>query len=247
MDALVASWSAFWADAGVDSDFLDDPRDWLAEAKPADNPQKGERQPARAVAPRETAKPKIGGPRESWPQTLEDFRSWWMSAPMLDEAPATSRVAPAGKAGARLMVLVSDPAADDRAGEAGALLSGTDGRMLDAMLAAMGLTREDCYLASALPRHTPAPDWRQLHEDGLGELLRHHVALARPRLLAVFGRDTVRMIAPERFDGSAMTGSISLEGGEIPLIAGYPLGVMATRPQRKALWWQCWLGLSQTA
>ena len=252
--ALVESWSAFWADAGVDMAFDDDPRDWLAEgARPAEPPQARESDAPRPQASRprpvQTAPdaPRIGGPAEGWPRTLGAFREWWMTQPLIDAGTVAGRVAPVGEAGARLMVLVADPAPDD--GEA--LLSGEDGRLLDAMLRAMGLTRADCYIASALPCPTPAADWRTLHGEGLGALLRHHVALAAPQMLAVFGGELVNLLMPERFDAGSAQGSITLqtdgEAREIPLLASYPLAVMRRRPQAKALWWGRWLRLSRPA
>ncbi len=253
--ALVASWSAFWAEAGVDMAFDDDPRDWLAEgAPPAETPQAregdappGQKLRPRPAAPQQPPSPRIGGPELDWPATLAAFRDWWMSEPLLDAGPVASRVAPMGEAGARLMVLVADPAPDD----GGALLSGEDGRLLDAMLAATGLTRADCYLAPALPRHTPAADWRTLHAEGLGALMRHHVALAAPQMVVVFGGELVDLLMPERFDAGSAQGSITLQTGgearEIPLLASYPLAVMRRRPQAKALWWGRWLGLSRAA
>ncbi len=250
--ALVESWSAFWADAGVDMAFDDDPRDWLAEGAPAaDAPQPREGETPRPPRPRPVqaapAAPRIGGPEDGWPTTLPAFRDWWMTQPLIDAGAVAGRVAPVGEAGARLMVLVTDPAPDDR----DTLLSGEDGRLLDAMLAAMGLTRADCYLASALPRPTPAADWRALHAEGLGALLRHHVALAAPQMLAVFGGELVKILAPERFDAGSAQGSIGVKTGgearEIPLLASYPLAVMRGRPQAKALWWGRWLTLSRAS
>lgn len=251
--ALIESWSAFWADAGVDLTFEDKPRDWIAEgAPPAEAAQPRDADAARPnrprpAAPQQAPAPGIGGDAQGWPATLAAFRDWWMNEPSLDAGPVADRAAPVGEAGARLMVLVADPASDD----ADALLSGEDGRLLDAMLAAMGLTRGDCYLASALPRHMPAADWRALEAEGLGALMRHHIALAAPRMLAIFGADLVNLLSPERFDAPSAQGAIMVESvgdaREIPLMASYPLAVMRSRPQAKALWWGRWLTLSRPA
>lgn len=250
--ALVESWAAFWADAGVDLAFDDDPHDWIAEgAPPAGAQDKTDRDAPRPKPVQRPAPPapKIGGPAQDWPGSLPAFRDWWLAEPLVDRGPLAGRVAPVGDRGARLMVLVADPAQDD----GDALLSGQDGQLLDAMLAAMGLTRADCYLASALPRHTPAADWRGLYAEGLGALMRHHIALAAPQMLAVFGEDVLKMLSPERFDKASAQGAIAVENGgidgagthEIPLLASYPLAVMRSRPQAKAVWWQRWLSLSR--
>lgn len=244
---MVESWAAFWADSGVDLAFEDDARDWIAEGAPPPDKAKTEKdapRPRPAQRPQPEA-PRIGGKPEAWPADLAAFRQWWLSEPSIDPAPLAGRVAPMGPADAGIMVLVSDPAADD--GQE--LLSGADGRLIDAMLRAMGMQRADAYLAPALPRHTPAPDWQRLHEEGLGALLRHHIALANPKILTVFGIELVKMLAPERFDPATMQGSITVPNGgnprEIPLLASYPLAVMGGRPRAKALWWQRWLSLSR--
>ena len=253
--ALVESWAAFWADAGVDLAFDDEPRDWLAEGAPPAAAQQDGREPdaprPRPAAPQQAPVPKIGGPAQDWPTTLPAFREWWMTQPSIDAGPVAGRVAPMGEAGARLMVLVTDPAPEGGQENGRGLLPGEDGRLLDAMLAAMGLTRADCYIASALPCPTPAADWRTLQAEGLGALLRHHVALAAPQMLAVFGGELVNLLAPERFDAASAQGSITLQTGrdarEVPLLASYPLAVMRGRPQTKALWWRRWLRLSRPA
>lgn len=248
LTVLVESWSAFWTDAGVDLAFEDDPRDWIAEGTPppaAIEKRDRDTPRPRPAPPRSADPPKIGGISDRWPATLAAFRDWWMRDPLLDTGPLTGRVPPAGEAGARLMVLVADPAADDGAD----LLSGTDGRLLDAMLKSMGLTRADCYLASALPRHTPAADWDRLADEGLGALLRHHIALVDPHMLAVFGGDLVNVLAPERFEPAQARGTIQVgpaeSAREIAVLASYPLAVMSGRPHVKALWWQRWLSLSR--
>ena len=85
------------------------------------------------------------------------------------------------------MVLVEEPEAEDSE----ALLSGPEGRLLDAMLAAFGLKREDAYLASVLPRHKPAPDWNVLMQQGIGQVIAHHIGLAAPERLLVTRRPLV--------------------------------------------------------
>ncbi|MEM9017931.1 MAG: ABC transporter substrate-binding protein, partial [Verrucomicrobiota bacterium] len=63
-------------------------------------------------------------------------------------------VPPRGSARPDLMVLVIDPEQNDRE----LLLSGEKGKLLQRMLAAMGMNEDRVYIASALPRHTPMAD-----------------------------------------------------------------------------------------
>src|SRR3546814_9582036 len=76
------------------------------------------------------------------PQDLAAFRQWWLSEPGLDTIGPRGRIAPQGEAGAGLMVLVMDP----EAGDSQSLLSGAQGRLIDAMLRAMGMARAEVYL-----------------------------------------------------------------------------------------------------
>lgn len=247
-EALAAAFGEWWRDAGVDHDYLDEPRDWLAEAAAArpepaaDAPgPSSEPAPIRKVAPPPPPPAeKMGGPREKWPQALAGFTDWWLSEPTLDAIGTTGRVAPLDRAGADAMILVAEP---ERA-DTDSLLSGPDGQLLDAMLRAMGTGRDDVALISALPRHTPMADWDAIGAAGMDAVLRHHVALARPRRLFVFGRDVVGLLALETFDPAEGTGLFRKGDIEIPVMAGHPLGAMARRPQFKAQWWRRFMAFS---
>ena len=127
--------------------------------------------------------PQIAAQRDQWPQDLSGFAAWWLSEPTLDGGQVAGRIAPRGPNGARLMVLVDQP----ESGDAHSLLAGEQGRMVGAILAALGIDPEQTYFASLLPRHTPMADWAALGEAGLGELALHHVALAAPQRVISFG------------------------------------------------------------
>ncbi|WP_239805758.1 hypothetical protein [Croceicoccus hydrothermalis] len=255
--ALAASIDAWWADAGVDHAFVDDARDWLAEGAasekpgaPAKDARRPARRPAHADAPPPPRGPaanaalpdRIGGPRADWPETLETFGSWWLTERSLDTGPVARRVPPAGPKRAAVMVLVCEPEAADHE----VLLSGSDGAFLDAMLRAMGTTRAATYRASVLPRHTPAADWDAMKAAGLGNLLRHHVALAAPKRMLVFGREALDLLQPSAFAETGV-GTVSIDGADIPVMAGYPLSTLAQRAHFKRNWWHRWLAFSHEA
>jgi DNA polymerase len=178
----IAGALEWWRDAGVDGDFADDPHDWLVkEVEP--EPETFAAQPLPVAAKKEEPRALIGGPPEGWPQELEAFQAWWLVEPSLDHGELSRRIAPRGQFGAELMILVGDPEEDD----AGTLLSGPHGKLVSGMVAALGLEAEQVYLASALPRRTPMPDWNLLAAEGLAHVVRHHVSLARPKRLLTFG------------------------------------------------------------
>lgn len=241
-DDWVGAALDWWREAGVDLDYLDAPQDWLAAARaqdvaaPSIPPPSDTGKPAPTAA---TARPQIGGARAQWPATLADFGAWWLTEPTLAEAPAARRVLPSGPAGAPLMVVVPMPEAeDDRV-----LLSGAQGRLLDAMLGAMGFARQDIYLASALPARLAAPDWRGLKEGGLGAVLAHHVALAGPKRLLVLGRtDVSPLLGHDPAKSAPFEPDVNHEGLSLAAFADYGLEAMLARPALKAGVWSRWLG-----
>ena len=237
LSAEIAAALDWWRDAGVDSDFRDDPADWIAppsvqETLP-DLP--GFTPPAGRVAEPETPEATIS--RAGMPSDLAGFTAWWMTEPSLDGGRSGGRVPPRGKAGAELMVIVPEPEAEDRE----RLLSGPLGRLLDGMLDAMGVASGDVYVASALPRHTPMPDWADLARQGIGEVLSHHVGLVRPRRLIAFGGNILPLLGHDPAHSSAVLTHFNHENGNIPLLVARDLIALRERPRWKAGLWQGWL------
>lgn len=232
--AAVLDW---WREAGVDHAFGDEPRAWLAEeqAPEAETPRAVTAQPAFAPPPPPPAE-RIAGV-DALPATLAEFHAWWLTEPSLDSGQVANRVPPRGAQGAALMVLVDHPEAED--GEQ--LLSGPQGRLLNAMLAAMGLGPDAAYVASCLPRHMPLPDWAALDAAGLGQAVRHHVALARPERLLVFGRHILPLLGHDPTKTAEPLRRFNHEGRTIPLLSVAGLAVLATKPRGKAALWQAWL------
>lgn len=227
----------WWREAGVDCDFLDEPREWLASAAPeADERALPERRPARP--PAETVPPPAARfDLASLPRDLAAFQAWWLGEPLLDDGGTGGRIAPQGAAGARLMVVVEEPEAED----GDALLSGPQGRLLDAMLAAFGLPRQEVYLASALPRHTPAPDWTALAQRGVGQVLAHHVALAAPERLFVLGGNILSLLGHESPQRPAVLREFNQDGRTIPMLASWGLPALMRQPRAKPVLWRTWL------
>lgn len=227
----------WWRDAGVDGDLRDTAQSWTAP--PQGVPDKA---PApHAAAPGPPAPP--APDRSTWPDRLESFAAWWLENDWLDTASSAARVAPRGEAGAALMVLVAEPERDDR----DLLLSGPQGRLLDAMLAAMGLEERSVYRASVLPRPMPHADWPALAARGLGDLARHHIALVAPKRLIVFGSHILPLLGHDPANNPAILAQINQGGGTIPLLAARDLAVLLERPRWKAGVWQAWLDWTRDA
>lgn len=234
--AQIAAAQAWWREAGVDLTFADEPTDWLAAAKPQTAEAPADKPKAQQPTPT-PPRPKLGGDRSSWPTALADFAPWWLTEPTLDPAPAARRVPPAGPAGAELMIIVPTPEAEDRE----ALLAGAQGRLLDAILAAFGYRREAVYLAAALPCPTPAADWTALAADGLGSVLAHHVMLAAPKRLMVFGRGISPLLGHDPPQAAQALLEFNHDGGSVPLAYAPALDALLERPAWKRGLWRRWL------
>ncbi|MCA1662600.1 MAG: hypothetical protein LC648_10840 [Novosphingobium sp.] len=266
VDAKEQDWAAQWAaaqawwrEAGVDLDFADAPTDWLAGARAApslgESPRRrgpqAEGAPLEARGPRlredahgseEPPKTRIGGDHARWPTTLIEFGEWWLTEPSLDPAPAARRVLPAGPAGAPLMVVVSAPEAEDRE----SLLSGRQGRLLDAILAAFGHARGEVYLATALPSPAAVTDWAALGAAGMDQVLARHIALAAPRRLIVFGRDISPLLGHDPAQAAQSSLHFSHQGTSLPLAFAPTLEALLERPALKRGLWRRWLDWTRT-
>lgn len=230
----IAAAQGWWREAGVDLAFADAPQSWLAEPE-ADGPA---RAPAAAApAPAEPERQRMGGDPAAWPQDLAAFHRWWLDEPSLDRGGTHPRVAPRGPQGAALAVLVPMPEADD--GET--LLAGAQGRLIASMAQAMGIEPDAVYLASALPRHMPLPDWAGMARDGLGAVLLHHLALAAPERLIVLGRDVSPLLGHDPAQAPPPVSEIAIQGRKLPFMTSFsPLRLLEQPKLRRGVW-QRWL------
>lgn len=232
---------AWWREAGVENDFADAAQSWLAdpeEAQPPPLPEAVASMP-RTPAPVEAPVERLGG-LDAMPGDLAAFTAWWLSEPSLDHGRVEGRVAPRGAAGATLMVIVAEP----EPGDSQFLLSGPQGRMLDAMLAAMGIAPEMAYIASALPRHTPAADWAGLAAAGLGDVLRRHIKLAAPQRILALGGNILPLLGHDPTLSAEILPQFNHEGFSAALLPAPDLASLLARPRARAGFWQRWLDWS---
>jgi len=239
----------WWRTAGVDLDFADEPVSWLAQEEASEQvaplpaayaaaPEK--RAAAAAQAAASASAGPIGGAPASWPADLAALRQWWMEEPSLDDGQVRGRVPPRGEAGAELMVVLSHPEPDDRE----VLLEGPAGAFLEAITAACGIGPDAIYLASVLPRHTPAADWTALQSNGIGAILAHHVKLVRPQRLILFGAHIPPLLGHDPAQIAKTSLTFNHEHGTIPMMGAKDLRAYAGKPAQKAAFWQRWLAFS---
>lgn len=229
----------------MDCDFADEAQDWLAPAE-ADVAETRATAPAPVEIKARPAAPrvKLGGERDAWPDSLDNFFSWWLTEPSLDGGITEGRVAPRGTAGAQLMILVEHPEAQDSE----SLLSGPTGKFAQAIVRALGLADDQVYWASALPRHMPMPDWADLAEAGLGDILAHHIALAAPQRLLVCSANVSSLLGHDPAKTAEPLRRFNHVGGSIPALVAPELSLLAAQPKRKARLWRAlleWTGTDE--
>jgi DNA polymerase len=252
---------AWWQLAGVDLDYADDATTWLADpraasvtgeaqgspvSRPGAKVPVSERQDnlARAASAPLAEPERPAAARRDWlgespPADLAAFRQWWMETPDLSPSHGFPRVAPRGTRGAALMVLVPQPESDDR----GRLLDGPQGRLLAAILAAMGLDESAVYIAAALPAHAPMADLPALAAGGMDAVTAHHVKLVAPARLVAFGSALGPMLSasPEQ-----PLREINYAGGKVPVLSSEALDALMDMPRLKARFWRRWMEWSAT-
>ncbi len=221
-----ASALQWWADAGVDVMVDEQPRDWLRpKAKAPAAPSPGT--PAAPPAPS----------ADKLPDQLELFRGYLRDAATLPFAsPSARRVCPAGDPASGLMILTDMPAAEDCS--TGTLLSGDVGRLFDRMLAAIGRDRNSIYLASLSCLRSP--DGR-FNTDAAGQcatLARHHIGLAAPRALLLFGDACSKaLLGLGMAQARGRWHEVATHGGPVKAIVSLPPSLLLNQPAYKAHAW----------
>jgi uracil-DNA glycosylase len=227
---------AWWREAGVDCAFLDQPRDWMpapdaeAESRPGAPVRRKPPTPAEPPPP----------PPVVVPDDLAAFQTWWMTAPELDGGRCLGRVAPRGSAAPALMILAPAPESTDT----DTILSGAEGRMVDAFLKAAGLADDQVYRASALPCHSPGADWSPAANALLSQALLRHIQLVRPERLLVLGFVVLPLLGHDSPQGPAVSQHLNHEGASIPMLAVRRLPAPASQPRWKSALWHAWLDWS---
>ena len=246
---VLASYLGWWHAAGLVDAVADSPRNWLERAAPDPEPTVVEpRRPdqrPRPVAAPAFAEPRTGAttstpgtsPTANWPSDLAAFDDWLASAP---EVPGASwsmrRILPSGPALAPLMVLSDVPDGEDV--DAGALLTGAAGRLLDAMLAAIGLSRDGVRLGSIAITRPPGGGWGGDNADALRSLALHHIRLAQPQRLLLLGQSGCQLLSGLDVppDGTPIP-PINHSGATVAAVAIHHPRLLLQRPMLKRPAW----------
>jgi len=211
---MSTSWAAstidWWEEAGVDTIVGEEPRDWLSA-----------KAPERAIH----APPVC----DALPADLDAFQQWLLTA---DAFPAGPRIGPSGDPASGLMMLVDMPAQIDAPG--GTLLSGELGEMFDRMLGRIERTRESIYLGSIMPVRNPNGRLPANNVARLAEITRHHIALAAPRAVLLFGDECSKaLLGMPMAAARKRVHAIETPAGPIKAIVTMSLQFLLGQPKRR--------------
>jgi uracil-DNA glycosylase len=149
-----------------------------------------------------------------------------------------------GLPGSRVMVIGETPTRDDE--QALKPFSGRPGQLLERILAAIGLSRSDAYLANAI--YWRPPGGRAANLDEVGQclpFLRRQIELVSPQVLIIAGGTPVKaLLATEK-------GVLQVRGkwvdfdatsaGHVPLMPTIHPDYLLRNPSIKRLAWNDWL------
>lgn len=213
--AAAESIIAWWQDAGVDVAVGEEPRDWLR----------------RRNAPPPAAQT-LAAPTEK-PGDLAAFKAWLATSTSLPmDRPGAIRAAPQGIEAAKVMLLSDLPDREDAS--EGKPIGGEAGALTQRMLAAIGLSPEDAYVASLSPFHAPGARFNG-ELEACAALARDHIRLARPERLILFGDAPTRALLGEPL--ARARGRVHrIEG--VRTVATFHPRWLLQRPSDKALAWR---------
>ena len=149
----------------------------------------------------------------------------------------TQAVPGVGDRQARWMFVGEGPGAEeDRRGEP---FVGQAGRLLDRMLAALGLKRgEDVYIGNAVkcrPPHNRTPEAAEI--AACAAFLDRQIALIRPRLLIALGRPAAQVLLGRELSIAAARGK-RFERAGVPVIVTYHPAYLLRNPLDKGKAWE---------
>jgi DNA polymerase len=234
-DSLI-SW---WRDAGVDVLVEEEPRNWLAEAKPVAKvgpaeTQRASGQNARSAgsAPAAVAAPPI------LPDTLADFLAWFATDTLsLPDFPVRQRLRPEGDPSNIPMIVTDVPERGDAA--AGHLLSGDIGTLFDRMIAAWKIDRAHIYLTAMAPGRPASGQIDAVSLKILGPILTHHIRLAAPKKLWLMGEAASRAVLGTNVaEATGRLHQINYGGTSMEAIVTLHPRVLLREPKSKARVWE---------
>lgn len=232
-DHPIGNLLGWWALAGVDAPIADEPASWLDRPAP----------PAPASVP--ATIPDVILPQGEMPFNLPEFLAWLKNSPDVPEAAWTGeRILPDDRIigdieGRRIMLISDMPDMEDM--QATSLFSGAVGTLLDAMLRAIGLSRESIYLCALASARPPGGLFDPHSAERLARIMRRHVSLVAPTHVLLLGDKTSRaLLAADAGGGRGKLQLLNHDGGTVSTIATFHPRLLMKQPAAKA---ECWKDL----
>ena len=152
----------------------------------------------------------------------------------------TQTVFGTGNPGAEWLLIGEAPGKEeDRQGEP---FVGRAGKLLDAMLHAMGLTREGVFIANILKCRPPANrDPESEETTACTPYLQRQIRLIRPRIILALGRVAAQHLLQVQTPISHLRGRLhhyQAETGDIPLVVTWHPAYLLRRPMEKVRAWE---------
>ncbi len=245
VSAAAESVLAFWAEAGVDATLLETPVDRIAEGQRPLAPRAAAPTPLRpqaAAAPRPLAidAAKAAAAACTDIQALSAAIEAFEGCPIRFEGAASRHVFSRGPADAPIVVVGEAPGAEeDRLGQP---FVGKAGKMLDRMLAAIGLADQAFITNTVFWRppgnRTPTPEEQLVCRPFVEQAIR----LVRPRLLLLVGAPATRCLLDQTEGINRLHGRWfewrTTEGDlEIPALPTFHPAFLMRQPTAKAMAW----------
>ncbi len=229
----------WYVDAGVDEICGEDP---LSVISPAQSVASANLRPATTLLAQESNAACINA-REicQKAQTLDDLRAMVESFEGCSlRFSANSTVFGYGNPQAEVMIIGEAPGADeDRIGEP---FVGRSGHLLDKMLQAIGLRRDDCYITNVLPWRPPG---NRTPTDGEVAVclpfLQRQIELIKPKIIFLLGGSAANALLNNAESISRLRGHFldyaSANGEIIPALASFHPAYLLRSPLQKAKAW----------
>lgn len=189
VESSARSLTNWWALAGVDEVVSDTPVNWLKRDIRAETKQTAT---STAVAAKPLAKSaevsqaKPVQPLADWPGDVDSLKAMIASGALLPGNMFGGKpVVPASAAGCDFMIISDMPDSDENT--VGILGSGASGRLLTAMLSAIGIELSQCYwtaLATTIPATGELPD---ASLPQLADFARHQMEMVNPGHIILLG------------------------------------------------------------
>lgn len=264
----LAALLAFYADAGVDEALTDAPVDRFAEhateqaaraerhaqaaapatgAAPAPAPAAAPRAPAQAAALPDEATAARARELAASAQSLDELRALLAAFDGCNlKTTAKNLVFADGNPAADIMLVGEAPGREEDI--EGLPFVGRSGRLLDRMLAAIGLDRQSAYISNVIPWRPPGNrDPSPLETEICRPFIERHIALAAPKVLVTLGNPSTKLLLRTQTGIMRMRGTWSAhrtaEGGEIATMPTLHPAYLLRNPAHKKLAWRDFLAI----